>query len=91
MRKLRGIVSGVEGKVAYYPGAMLDLTQPLAVLGADEASVKTLVCVSSFEVRHVHCMIWFWLKNSLSLYTNCFSLIEPMTCIPSVFEPFIPY
>ena len=50
MQKLRDLVTSAKGSVAYYPGAMMDLTQPLAALGAEESCVHTLVCVSSFEV-----------------------------------------
>ena len=50
MRKLRDLVASSKGSVAYYPGAMMDLSQPLAALSAAGSSVHTLVCVSSFEV-----------------------------------------
>ena len=49
MSKLRGIVAQSQGHICYYPGAMLDLSQPLAAISAS-ASITDLVCCSSFEV-----------------------------------------
>ena len=55
MTKLRGIIAQGQGNVCYYPGAMLDLSQPLAAIGASE-NITRLVCVSSFEVDTIERM-----------------------------------